>query len=145
MSLDMYLTKKTYVVGSARDKLKITGLKSKVKIARVECIIEDIATWRKANAIHQWFVKNVQDCEDDCKPYSVDAEQLKELLELCKKVKNEPGKAPELMPAQSGFLFGSPDYDSRYFQNLDYTVEVLEEVLKEDEDQLQEYEYQSSW
>ena len=145
MSLDMYLTKKTYIVGSARDKLKIIGLKSQVRIARVECIIEDIATWRKANAIHQWFVKNVQESEDDCKPYSVSIDQLKELLELGKQVQKEPNKAPELLPTQGGFLFGSIEYDSRYFQSLDYTIEVLEAALKEDEDQLQEYEYQSSW
>jgi len=145
MSLDMYLTKKTYIVGSARDKLKIIGLKSQVQIARVECIIENIAIWRKANAIHQWFVRNVQEGEDDCKPYSVSVKQLKELLELSIQVQKEPNKALELLPTQGGFLFGSTEYNSRYFQSLDYTVEVLEAVLKEDEDQLQEYEYQSSW
>jgi len=145
MSLDMYLTKKTYIVGSARDKLKIIGLKSQVQIVRVECIIENIATWRKANAIHQWFVRNVQEGEDDCKQYSVSVKQLKELLELSIQVQKEPNKALELLPTQGGFLFGSTEYNSRYFQSLDYTVEVLEAVLKEDEDQLQEYEYQSSW
>ena len=31
-------------------------------------IYEDnqIASWRKANAIHKWFVDNVQDGVDDC-------------------------------------------------------------------------------
>jgi len=145
MSLDMYLTKKTYIVGSARDKLKITGLKSRVRIARVECIIEDIATWRKANAIHQWFVKNIQEGDNDCKSYFVSIEQLKELFELSKQVQKEPNKAPGLLPTQGGFLFGSTEYDSRYFQSIDYTVKVLEAVLREDEDQLQKYEYQSSW
>jgi len=126
MSLDMYLTKKTYIVGSARDKLKIIGLKSQVQIVRVECIIENIATWRKANAIHQWFVRNVQEGEDDCKQYSVSVKQLKELLELSIQVQKEPNKALELLPTQGGFLFGSTEYNSRYFQSLDYTVEVLE-------------------
>jgi hypothetical protein len=107
----MYLTKKTYIVGSARDKLKITGLKSQIQINRVECIIENIATWRKANVIHQWFVKNIQDGEDDCKQYSVSTEQLKELLKLSKQVQKEPDRAPELLPTQGGFLFGSTEYN----------------------------------
>lgn len=144
MSLDMYLNKKTYV-GSSRDKLKITGVKSRIDIARVVYIVEDIAYWRKANAIHQWFVNNVQNAEDDCKPYEVSTEQLKELLELCKQVLKEPDKAPELLPTQAGFLFGSTEYDSGYFQSLGYTVDVLGAELKESDDQPQEYEYQSSW
>ena len=29
-------------------------------------IIEQVGYWRKANQIHNWFVENVQDGEDDC-------------------------------------------------------------------------------
>jgi len=64
---------------------------------------------------------------------------------LCKQVLKEPGKAPELLPTQDGFLFGSTEYNNRYFQSLDYTIDVLEAELKEHENQSQEYEYQSSW
>lgn len=45
-----------------------------------------IGYWRKANAIHRWFVENVQDGNDDCGEYEVSADQLRELLELCRKV-----------------------------------------------------------
>lgn len=51
-------------------------------------IREDVGYWRKANAIHRWFVENVQDYEDDCGYYEVDREQLEQLLEECKIVKN---------------------------------------------------------
>lgn len=144
MSLDMFLRKNTFVGGS-KNKLRITGIKSQVQIPRVKYITEEIAYWRKANAIHQWFVNNVQEGEDDNNPYYVSTEQLKKLLELCKQVLKEPDKAPELLPTQEGFLFGSTEYDNRYFQSLDYTVDVLEAELKEHEDQSQEYEYQSDW
>lgn len=144
MSLDMYLNKKTYV-GSSRNKLKITGVKSRIDIARVEYIVEDIAYWRKANAIHRWFVNNVQEAKDDCKPYNVSIDQLKKLLELCKQVQKEPDKAPELLPTQDGFLFGSTEYDARYFQSIGYTVDVIWAELKDYDDQSQEYDYQSSW
>lgn len=47
---------------------------------------QDVAYWRKANAIHRWFVKNVQDGEDDCGKYHVTRKQLEELRDCCMKV-----------------------------------------------------------
>lgn len=49
-------------------------------------IISDIGYWRKANQIHNWFVTNVQDGEDDCGEYEVSKEQLEELLDICREV-----------------------------------------------------------
>ncbi len=140
----MYLTKKTYV-GGKDNKLKITGIKSQIDISRVKLVVEDIAYWRKANAIHKWFVNNVQDSEDDCRPYEVSAEKLRELLELCRQVQTQPKKAPELLPTQGGFIFGSTEYDNDYFYNINYTIEVLKSELKKDSDPLQIYNYESSW
>jgi len=45
--------------------------------------------WRKANAIHKWFVENVQDGNDDCGEYVVSRENLEELLCLCREVVSE--------------------------------------------------------
>lgn len=41
-----------------------------------------LADWRKANAIHKWFVDNVQDGNDNCKEYRVNQKQLEDLYEL---------------------------------------------------------------
>ena len=50
-------------------------------------IKEEIGYWRKANQIHNWFVKNVQDGEDDCHYHNeVTKEVLEELLAICQKV-----------------------------------------------------------
>lgn len=140
----MYLTKKTYV-GSKDNKLIIAGIKSQVDISRVKLVVEDIAYWRKANAIHKWFVNNVQNSEDDCRVYEVHTEQLRNLLELCYQVKKDSKKAPELLPTQGGFLFGSTDYDNNYFHNINYTIDVLESELEKGSDSLQVYNYESSW
>ena len=35
--------------------------------------------WRKANQIHGWFVKNVQNNNDDCGLYEVSIDQIKKL------------------------------------------------------------------
>ena len=50
-------------------------------------ITEEVGYWRKANAIHRWFVDVVQHGEDDCKLYEVSKEQLEELLKKCKLIK----------------------------------------------------------
>lgn len=49
-------------------------------------IFQMITSWRKANHIHQWFVDNVQDGNDDCGMYEVTKEQLEVLLWTCKAV-----------------------------------------------------------
>lgn len=48
---------------------------------------EPVGYWRKANHIHNWFVENVQDGIDECQPTEVTAEQLEDLLDICKRVK----------------------------------------------------------
>ncbi len=94
MGLDMYLKKKIYVGAkyehrnvTGRVSLKIDGKPLKVNQKKVSEIVEEVGYWRKANQIHNWFVKNVQDGEDDCGEYSVSIDQLEELLNICKEVK----------------------------------------------------------
>jgi hypothetical protein len=48
---------------------------------------KEVGYWRKANAIHGWFVNNVQKGIDDCKEYPVTIRQLKALLSTCKEVR----------------------------------------------------------
>jgi hypothetical protein len=52
-------------------------------------ILEDVASWRKANAIHNWFVENVQEGVDDCGIYEVSKEQLENLLHICNLIKDK--------------------------------------------------------
>lgn len=50
-------------------------------------IMEQVAYWRKANAIHDWFVEHVQDGVDDCDYHNeVTKEVLEELLDTCERV-----------------------------------------------------------
>lgn len=46
----------------------------------------EIGYWRKANAIHKWFVDNVQNGEDDCDNYLVTKENIEELKDICQRV-----------------------------------------------------------
>jgi hypothetical protein len=180
MGLDMYLNKHVYVGAEYEHRkvtgtidIKIDGKPLAINFDNVSYIVERAGYWRKANAIHKWFVANVQNGEDDCQDYNVDASQLKELLGLVNKVLDssklvdsviangytfkdgvetpnfEAGKivenpevAQELLPASSGFFFGSTDYDQWYIEDLKLTKTILEKALT-DEDA--EYYYSSSW
>ena len=46
----------------------------------------EVAYWRKANQIHNWFVENVQNGIDDCGYYEVSRQELQELLGDCRDV-----------------------------------------------------------
>ena len=118
------------------------------------------AYWRKANAIHKWFVDNVQDGRDECQQVDVELDQLKQLHALCVQVRDgselvdgvvtngytfsngveqpitEKGKrvanpelAHSLLPTQSGFFFGSTDYDQWYMADIENTIEQLERIF----------------
>lgn len=94
MGLDMYLKKKIYIGANyehnnvtGKISLKKDGKPIAVNLSKVTYIEEQAGYWRKANQIHNWFVKNVQGGVDNCGEYYVSEEQLTELLSLCKKVK----------------------------------------------------------
>lgn len=102
-----------------------------------------IAYWIKANHIHQYFL-NLITKEDDCSPIYLTKDDLENLLILCLEVYHNPKKAHELLPTKSGFFFGSLDYDSYYFDQVNYTIEMLRKILKRHKEGWT-YEYKASW
>ena len=152
MGLDMSLYRRTRVMNydhTPEDKkysVTVTkgGKPADVKPERISSIIEEAMYWRKANAIHGWFVRNVQDGEDDCGEYYVSEDNLKELLALCKAVAADHAKAEALLPTQSGFFFGGTEYDEGYFQDIDDTIKGIEGLLKENNEDSY-FLYSSSW
>jgi len=104
----------------------------------------DLAYWRKANAIHRWFVDNVQGGVDDCGSYEVTREQLEDLIDLTKKA-IETRNFEELLPTQGGFFFGTVEYDSWYLENLEETVSQLTKALETADFEKSTVFYCSSW
>jgi len=98
--------------------------------------------WRKSNQIHNWFVDNVQDGEDNCSAYYVSREQLEELKELCIQVLANKELAEDLLPTGAGFFFGSTTYDESYYGDLQETIEIIDRCLAS---KFNGFEYQSSW
>ena len=149
MGLDMYLNKRVYI-GANYEHNDVTGsikltrgdTKLPIKLKRVVEITEQMGYWRKANAIHNWFVVNCQDGIDECQETYVHTEQLQELLDICSQVLKNHDLAHELLPPTSGFFFGGTKIDEYYFDDLKYTKKILKAALKENNG---DYYYRSSW
>ena len=151
MGLDMYLLRKISIVNYDNHKYNINitlnGQPVNINPENISGITEDIGYWRKANAVHKWFVDNVQDGKDDCGSYYVSKEKLQQLLDACEDVLEDHSKAKDLLPVSSGFFFGSYEYDDWYFDSLHQTVKICQEAIKlmEGDIKYSSFYYQSSW
>lgn len=185
MGLDMYLSKRTYVQNwehtpkERRHQITVKRggkVRKDIKASAISYVIESVAYWRKANAIHRWFVQNCQGGVDNCQTSEVSHAQIKELVALCRKVLEtaklkdgmvtngytvgdkgqmkpilQPGKVianPEevsaILPTQSGFFFGSTDYNEWYLEDLKETVKMLGPYADAEEVD-GTFEYHASW
>ena len=168
MGLDMYLEGETFAGLQFEHNREtagasFTGDLAHVQPERLSSVTEQLGYWRKANAIHKWFVDNVQGGVDDCRRAPVSRAKLTELravvervLASCQlapgpvingyqsdpsfvtgwrpmiedgKIVVDPSVAEELLPATSGFFFGSTQYDSRYVDDLKNTLAIIDAAL----------------
>lgn len=105
----------------------------------------EIAYWRKANQVHKFFV-DLAGGKDECQDIYVEREDLEELLNRCNTIleNRDVEKAQELLPTQSGFFFGSTEYDEYYFEDLEQTRKTLSKILK-DAPKDWDFYYRASW
>lgn len=118
----------------------------------------ELMYWRKANQIHNWFVKNCQNGVDDCERYVITVADLMKLKELCEKILTMTEKhkemrytsydatekeevdvlyltaegveyATEHLPSRTGFFFGGTEYDDWYVWHLENTIEQINYTL----------------
>jgi hypothetical protein len=149
MGLDMYLYAKRFFWSEERDKLtpKFKELLPDNKDYQVKEITLEVGYWRKANAIHKWFVDNCQDGVDECQETEVSRDKLKELLGICEQIVSKGNRykaiSKRLLPCQSGFFFGSTDYDEFYLQDIKSTIEILKKALELSDSY--DFYYRSSW
>lgn len=159
MGLDMYLKARRYMSAYsyqlAADRIASTATieewgrtRAIIGLAGLEPLIQEedqstrvettLVYWRKANAIHGWFVEQKADGIDECQEIYLTAADLVELRNACQVVLNtreadeaivtEVAKRVGLAPTE-GFFFGSYEYDDWYFNDLEETVDKLDKVL----------------
>lgn len=177
MGLDMYLYRKTYVQSFDAEKkdivtqVKVVDKQNKYGINpdKVVYITEEVGYWRKANQIHNFFIKQTGK-EDNCEPIRIPIGILRNLYERCKailkdntqekeeiyqdlkgeekvrtvKVLKDDTKAKELLPTCDGPFFGSMAYGEWYVEDLERTIEILEPLINS-EDGWSEFIYEASW
>lgn len=171
MGLDMYLYLNKYE--SQFDNKKLTYPRElatlKEKIRKRNFLSKEtsyqVGYWRKFNALHSYIVNKLADGEDKCQDIYINRKNLKEMLEILKKVeKSFDGAeivkqnedyiayknpvAEELLPTQSGFFFGGLEYDTWYLRDVRYAIELFEDVLKvleKDKKGLYSVYYRASW
>ena len=159
MGLDMYLevrrTVRTNDWGKDFEKVPNELGQSLVSLAGLDQIISEnnytvsvevnAIYWRKANAIHQWFVDNCGKGIDECQRIYVQRKDLEDLRDLVKDVLIHRDKAQVALPPQSGFFFGSTEIDEWYWEDLEYTAKELDRVLMNTFEYDVDFFYQASW
>lgn len=194
MGLDMYLYAEKYISASDtfdkqhpkqyKEILEVAGMDTLPKSDYTSLTVKvQVGYWRKANAIHGWFVRECANNVDECQEVYIPAEKLIELRDECVKAlanrhtATKPNEADyvkkidetndivklitESMKEQSdrvskqlekptdplepiaGFFFGSTEKDEYYYNDLIYTVDLINSLLANRSDY--SFSYRASW
>lgn len=169
-----HIRKLDELVCEYEDELVIEAYKDYV----IECgvnftwhsFFEEVVYWRKANAIHKWFVDNVQYGEDDCDNYEVSKENIESLLNICKEVlenvKVEDGKVEngytwspttgKVINYEDGRVITNPEVCKKLLPTKEgfffgateyneYYLQDLEYTVKELEKILKEFDFENNY
>ncbi|MBV7508449.1 hypothetical protein KW850_24850 [Bacillus sp. sid0103] len=167
MGLDMYLFSLPKITGMSYDEIvKASAEMGKHKAEQDEIyeklkphikhfkeydsswssIYEEVAYWRKANQIHNWFVENLHNGEDEpCFSQEVTKENLQDLNNLCLQVLQQKEPPINFLPTRPGCFFGNLSYDSYYYREIEETQELLAALIKNFNFETHYLLYQCSW
>lgn len=193
MGLDMYLYAERYVFNDAVFNADDPAIyKFIAKTIESDTLPEPkfggmsvrqcVGYWRKANAIHGWFVRELADGVDNCRDIYVPKEALIKLRdncvdELANRAKAKPNESKHVIKVEegdtdvfnkiiadikqehentktkvitndplaptAGFFFGSNEKDEWYYNDLEYTVELINSLLANKN--TYDYYYRASW
>lgn len=174
MGLDMYMTAKRYLIAYGDSKEKNITISNVIEsmfpeLKNVRSFIDNdqymdfrllfnepcanIGYWRKANAIHHWFVQNVQLGNDDCDEYYVGIDSLNQLRDILINIislhkKSDPKLKTYIeqnLPPVDGFFFGSQKIDEYYFDEVERTLKIIDNAIHLSKEYRWEIYYRSSW
>ena len=195
MGLDMYLSARRYTSGGFDFRRQAEDEASKAEVKFYDKVISaagltrlhnsgalsemnsltievSVGYWRKHNAIHSWFVRELAGGTDECQPIYVGREDLARLRAICREILATVKRGPEtsqagifgaytyrpvieidtelaqeLLEPQSGFFFGSTDYVDYYVDGLEYTADLIDILLDEKKfpPMQWDFQYQASW
>lgn len=152
MGLDMYLRKKVYpfIDHSNYINNKITAkvvletnysTLTSFEVSPSSSFELGEVYWRKANAIHDWFVNETRFGNDEERTFEISEDSLRDLLDICKEILKEKelnGKdsavslAKEILPTTDDFFFGTTEYKDYYFSTLEQTIRDVKSLINID-------------
>jgi hypothetical protein len=174
MGLDMYLYASKYITDESVEeinKLANTNNLPTPDWSKSISVEKTVGYWRKANAIHGWFVNKVGNGVDECQVMYLDREPLEQLRQDCivalanpsreYKIENQkvfyllcdylnsletpidPATYENPVPPTDGFFFGSSELTDYYYYQLEYTIDLITSLLELDHNY--SFHYQASW
>ncbi len=92
---------------------------------------KELMYWRKCNYVYRYIECNLDFHKiiNDGEYLPITYNQLKEFNLIIKRVIDKPDLAEELLPTAPGPFFGSMCYDNYYFESLNKTFIVFENIL----------------
>lgn len=94
------------------------------ELMEVCAVVVRVGYWRKFWPLHNWFVNNVQDGNDDGRPVLVSDQQLEELEESLDQVEDDPDSAGDFFMDDTGEdVRLDPD-------EVDFTLRVIVQARK---------------
>jgi hypothetical protein len=161
MGLDMYLNAEKYIGGwdHSADEEK-TLFKQIIQAVGTEelstphhpgiTVRTVVAYWRKVNAVHSWFVRELANGVDECQDIYVPVEEMKRLISECEAALElyDAGKLEETgqrMAPQSGFFFGDTSIDEWWAEGLKDTIQQLTPLLDPKISKEFDFYYRASW
>jgi hypothetical protein len=173
MGLDMYLYANKYIYEKNIDQIKELAETNNLPNPKLSSSIhvrQLVGYWRKANAIHGWFV-DLDNGNDECQEIYVGKEQLEQLRQDCIVALANPDRNYQIenpkvlyqlmdylnsletpidqatytnpLPPVDGFFFGGNELSEYYFEQLEYTIDLITNLLELDDNF--SFHYQASW
>lgn len=108
--------------------------------------LEDVGYFRKVNFLHLWVEENLNNGEStNCEFIEIPEDELDELIDSLREVRNDNSLAAELLPSCSRPFFGSTSYDEWYFADIDEALETFTEIKNTTDFNTQKILYYSWW
>ena len=109
--------------------LDLPELEEKIKDEDNMAYWEYDAYFRKVNFIFYYFDQTIGTMQDQWFAF-VKPEDVDDLIDRCERVLKNHELAHSLLPTQSGFFFGSTDYDDWYFSDVKSCLKQMKKYRK---------------
>ena len=109
--------------------LDLPELEEKIKDEVNMAYEEYDAYFRKVNFIFYYFDQTIGTMQDQWFAF-VKPEDVDDLIDRCERVLKNHELAHSLLPTQSGFFFGSTDYDDWYFSDVKSCLKQMKKYRK---------------